>query len=1497
MLRRLGIRGKVLAALSVPVLVLFMMAGLLSWQSIERAQTARTVTSLLAALQDSRELALALELERALSMSLVRGSLADPAELETARADVNQAIGSTFHAINAVELDDLSPRVVDEVGRLRDRLDQLESIRSRVEVSSPAPPMTSVESDYSTVIDAVIEFPKRVGDVLDDRPLAAILSAHAEVTATADHYRREQALGAETLRVAPADEADLEAMAREIPESDIIHLSAVEAVGELGLGESVTMPFLGASFEGFASFEIVRSHMATGERVRLQTISPEQWSAYADAEVETFDDVQSALRRAAIDRASDVASAENRIATLTIAVALAAIILPIMIALAMARQIINPLRRLTEAAGQVRDELPHLVEQVAIPGQGPDLRLTRIPVDSRDEVGQLAVAFNEVNQTTIEVAQEQAALRASIAEMFVNVARRDQVLLNRQLSFIDALERSEEDPKTLADLFRLDHLATRMRRNAESLLVLAGIDTGRRLRGSLPTSDVIRTASSEIEHYERIQLDLPIDPFMLGHIALPAAHMLAELLENATVFSDPGAPVHVSTGIDEHSVIITIEDQGLGMSAEELAQANNRIAATSASDVLGSQRLGLFVVGRIATRLGVTVQLGKPASGTGTRVTVRFPLVLFVDPEAIPLTPPSQAPAVETFVPVEEAAVAAHDSAYVPAGSGAWDVPAGAIGSVENPAEPVDLMNLTDGTTGLGLPRRRSRGADEPAWDMGGSGEGDSASPSIPLAPKPDSLAGAAHGRPPGDGWTPPLVQGAALSARRDGAPEAPPAGAGQMPSSADGLASRRAASPGTPSASGLPSRQPVPLSDEGVLDTASASGPANVEGRTAIFAGFRSRRAELAAAAIHETGTPVSEEDESPLSEGDGAERLAAAAAGAASFFGRHAARSEQDDDPAPEAEVMSRRDVRAAEPAAEPAQPLVIPSLEDDDEYPDTDLPAEAAPVTSDDFGGSRTAPEADAGTQPWQAEQGTQWPSTAPSTEPQAEPWAPAPELQAEPWAPAPELEPQAQPWAPAPQLEAQPWAPAPEPELEPQAQPWAPAPAPEPELELERQAQPWLDTPPATADELPAAVTPEPPADDVDFAALVDGPSRRSIRPQPKRRRLFGRSKKAEVDEPVSTELDPWAATVQESLLFAGGHGPVRQSAWNSAETGSHTNTEPSESSEDVPAVEPAEATPWAAPPSDALPARTPQPPPVAAQWTAEPGVAPEPASAWGPTTPAEPEAAATPEVPADWAPALPPAGAAPATPWGPPAPPAAPEMPAAWAPEPGIAPEPAAWGPAFPAAAPEPTPAPEPAPAPRSAPPPAPQTNGAQNWAPAAPNWSHASGMPAAVPPSGTAPAPSATPTGQTTFTPQTPTRTFDDEMTNMLAQRADIAQQALSELSQLSTYRPQAVVGGGAQALARRTPASVPAAPEFGTTSSAQRPARDAAQVRSLLSSFQSGTSRGREMAEQDVTNGDGAHQSAGDNGLAGDEEGPQLDTGQPVTTPDTDLDPRSATW
>ena len=289
----------------------------------------------------------------------------------------------------------------------------------------------------------------------------------------------------------------------------------------------------------------------------------------------------------------------------------------------------RPLRRLTVTAGELADELPKMVERMATPGEGPGVQLPEIEVYSDDEVGRLALAFRNVNETTVRVAEEQAALRASIAEMFVNVARRNHVLLSRQLSFIDQLERTEENPDTLDNLFRLDHLATRMRRNAESLIVLAGLDSGRRLRRAMPLSDVIRTAVSEIERYDRVDLALQADPPMVGHVALTTAHMIAELLENATQFSNPDTRVVTATAFSNSGVRITITDLGLGMTWDEITDANQRIANPPVTDVVGSQRLGFYVVGRLARRLDATVAL-RPGRTQGTVVTIDLPPALFV---------------------------------------------------------------------------------------------------------------------------------------------------------------------------------------------------------------------------------------------------------------------------------------------------------------------------------------------------------------------------------------------------------------------------------------------------------------------------------------------------------------------------------------------------------------------------------------------------------------------------------------------------------------------------------------------------------------------------------------------------------------------------------------------------------------------------------------------------------------------------------------------------
>ncbi len=236
---------------------------------------------------------------------------------------------------------------------------------------------------------------------------------------------------------------------------------------------------------------------------------------------------------------------------------------------------------------------------------------------------------------------------ASDTRGFVNIARRNQTLLGRQLALIDSLERDESDPDALASLYSLDHLATRMRRNAESLLVLAGVDGGRRLREPIELSDVLRTAAGEIEQYERVGIDVDDDPLLVAHAVLPTAHLVAEIMENATQFSQ--GPVTVTTAVGEDGAVsVEVVDTGLGMTDEEVAAALDQIHGSHADDLAAEARLGFHVVGRLARRLGARVAITSVPHG-GTRVQVTLPASL-IEPSApsvvAPVTPQTPAPAI-----------------------------------------------------------------------------------------------------------------------------------------------------------------------------------------------------------------------------------------------------------------------------------------------------------------------------------------------------------------------------------------------------------------------------------------------------------------------------------------------------------------------------------------------------------------------------------------------------------------------------------------------------------------------------------------------------------------------------------------------------------------------------------------------------------------------------------------------------------------------------------
>jgi signal transduction histidine kinase len=305
----------------------------------------------------------------------------------------------------------------------------------------------------------------------------------------------------------------------------------------------------------------------------------------------------------------------------------------LLLAWALVRSVNKPLRALTRAARNMSERrLPQLVDTLRAggelsPGQLEELTPIRVPAD--DEIGALARAFSTIQQVAVAVAEEQAALlRKGIGDLYVNLARRNQSLLDRQLAIIDDLESRAGEPDELATLFELDQLATRMRRNAESLLVLAGSDQPRQWRTAIPVIDVVRAAAAEIADFARVNyFGFGDDLAVAGHAVADVTHLLAELLENATSFSPPTAPVIVAGRPHEHRYVITITDEGIGVDEEKLRRANALLIHPPAPGLSLSRTLGLHVVAHLAARHGIHIQL-RPATGTGVAAVIALPATI-----------------------------------------------------------------------------------------------------------------------------------------------------------------------------------------------------------------------------------------------------------------------------------------------------------------------------------------------------------------------------------------------------------------------------------------------------------------------------------------------------------------------------------------------------------------------------------------------------------------------------------------------------------------------------------------------------------------------------------------------------------------------------------------------------------------------------------------------------------------------------------------------------
>ncbi|MER6916183.1 nitrate- and nitrite sensing domain-containing protein [Streptomyces sp. NPDC000594] len=367
---------------------------------------------------------------------------------------------------------------------------------------------------------------------------------------------------------------------------------------------------------------------AEPSELKKRDITPETWMAVATGKFEAYSEVENELVDRAVTEASSIASDARRDAFVNGAITVVALLAAFILAGAVARQMSRSMQRLRTAAfGIAEQRLPMLVDQLSRTDPGRvDTRVEPIPIDTQDEIGEVARAFDQVHREAVRLAAEQAMLRGNVNAIFTNLSRRNQSLIEGQLTLITELENSEADPDQLASLFRLDHLATRMRRNGENLLILAGEEPGSRWNQPVPLVDVLRAASSEVESYERIELTGVPETEIHGQAVTDLVHLLAELLENATTFSSPQTKVRVTaTRLPDGRVMIEIHDKGIGLTAEDFADINHKLANPPVVDAAVSQRMGLFVVGRLADRHGIRVQLRPSGEQAGTTSLVMLP--------------------------------------------------------------------------------------------------------------------------------------------------------------------------------------------------------------------------------------------------------------------------------------------------------------------------------------------------------------------------------------------------------------------------------------------------------------------------------------------------------------------------------------------------------------------------------------------------------------------------------------------------------------------------------------------------------------------------------------------------------------------------------------------------------------------------------------------------------------------------------------------------------
>ena len=509
-------------------------------------------------------------------------------------------------------------------------LANLPSLR-RAATTTKMPALVVVQK-YTQVINDLLTLESDTAQGASDPTLSQAVRVLGLVSLMKEEASEQRAILAAALiqHSLPPSERIALANAQSLQQSNLeaFNLSATTAQRQLW-NSSVSRSFVYlASSEEAQAVSLQEASPGNRQALSGDQTTPDDWYGAMKNEIDyQLGGVERNLAASVIARAGALRQAAATSAIATGAAVLLFLALALLFTALVARSMVRPLRRLRagalEVAGVKLPETVRLMSQTDGTDGPPEIE--PIDVDSLDEIGEVARAFDQVHQEAIRLASEEAALRGNVNAMFVNLSRRSQSLVERQIRLIDDLEQGEQDSERLSSMFQLDHLATRMRRNSENLLVLAGHEVSRRWTQAVPLVDVLRAAVSEIEQYERVTQNVQPGISVRGQAVNDVVHLVAELAENATSFSAAETPVNISGHLlTSGGVLLDITDQGVGMGPEEMAHANWRLDNPPVVDVAVSRRMGLFVVARLAARHGIRVRL-RPAAMGGLTALVWLP--------------------------------------------------------------------------------------------------------------------------------------------------------------------------------------------------------------------------------------------------------------------------------------------------------------------------------------------------------------------------------------------------------------------------------------------------------------------------------------------------------------------------------------------------------------------------------------------------------------------------------------------------------------------------------------------------------------------------------------------------------------------------------------------------------------------------------------------------------------------------------------------------------